>query len=51
MFRRIMEGEAISFKFEGQVEEVDINTFTHVIMNYTKVVEAAAKEVDENSPI
>lgn len=46
-----MEGEAISFKFEGQVEEVDINTFTHVIMNYAKVVEAAAKEVDENSPM
>ena len=51
MFRRIMEGEAISFKFEGQVEEVDINTFTHVMMNYAKVVEAAAKEVDENSPM
>lgn len=46
-----MEGEAISFKFEGQVEEVDINTFTHVMMNYAKVVEAAAKEVDENSPM
>ena len=51
MFRRIMEGEAISFKFEGQVEEVDINTFTHVMMNYAKVVEAAAKEIDENSPM
>lgn len=46
-----MEGEAISFKFEGQVEEVDINTFTHVMMNYAKVVEAAAKEIDENSPM
>ena len=46
-----MEGEAISFKCEGQVEEVDINTFTHVMMNYAKVVEAAAKEVDENSPM
>lgn len=46
-----MEGEAISFKFEGQVEEADINTFTHVMMNYAKVVEAAAKEVDENSPM
>lgn len=51
MFRRIIEGEAISFKFEGQVEEVDINTFTHVMMNYAKVIEAAAKEVDENSPM
>lgn len=46
-----MNGEAVSFKFDGQVEEVDINTFTHVMMNYAKVVEAAAKEVDENAPV
>lgn len=46
-----MNGEAVSFKFDGQVEEVDINTFTHVMINYAKVVEAAAKEVDENAPV
>lgn len=49
MFRRkSMESKEISVKFGGQVEQVDINTFTRILLDYSTVLSASCREVDEN---
>lgn len=43
-----MESKEISVKFGGQVEQVDVNTFTRILLDYSTVLSASCREVDEN---
>lgn len=40
-----VQSEAITVKFDGQDHQVDLDTFTQVLLNYSTVVQAAANEV------
>ena len=40
-----VQSETIKVKFDGQDHQVDLDTFTQVLLNYSTVVQAAAKEV------
>ncbi len=39
-----MAERSITVKFDGQAHQVDLGTFTHVLMNYSNVVRVAAQE-------
>ena len=43
-----MQNETITVKFDGQDHQVDLDTFTSVLLNYSTVVRAAADEVGVN---
>lgn len=48
MWRRTMESNTVTVKFGGQVESVDINTFTRVLLDYADVLRASCKLEDPN---
>lgn len=37
-------GEVVTVKFDGQSHQVDLDTFTHILINYSTVIQAAAAE-------
>ncbi|MCI1934696.1 MAG: hypothetical protein LKJ31_06310 [Atopobiaceae bacterium] len=39
-----MEDKTVTVKFEGQVEQVDVNTFTRILLDYAAVARAAGNE-------
>lgn len=43
-----MQNETITVKFDGQDHQVDLDTFTSVLINYSTVVRAAADEMGVN---
>lgn len=43
-----MQNETITVKFDGQDHQVDLDTFTSVLLNYSTVVRAAADELGVN---
>ena len=43
-----MQNETLTVKFDGQDHQVDLDTFTHVLINYSTVVRAAATELGVN---
>lgn len=52
MFGRfVMEARTVTVKFGGQVEAVDIGTFTRVLIDYSSILQAACKEEDPNAAI
>lgn len=44
--KHVMEAMPVSVKFGGQVEQVDLNTFTRVLLDYGIVLRAACAEED-----
>lgn len=49
--RRSMGDTAVSFKFGGDIEDVDIQTFTGVMLDYAEVVRASSRVIDPNARI
>ena len=43
-----MEKRGVVFKFEGEVEEISVETFTQAVLGYAQLVQATAQEVDPN---
>ncbi|MEG0072757.1 MAG: hypothetical protein RR692_06185, partial [Raoultibacter sp.] len=41
----------VTIKFDGQSHQVDINTFTKVLLNYATVIQAAADEAGIDDPV
>lgn len=48
MWRIPMAGQRVSVKFGGQIDQVDIHTFTRVLLDYTEVAKAAGRIADPN---
>lgn len=48
MWRRVLAEKRVSVKFGGQIDQVDVNTFTRVLLDYATVAQAAGREVDPN---
>ena len=46
-----MAETTVTVKFDGQAHQVDINTFTQVILDYSKVLQAAADEAGVEEPV
>lgn len=46
-----MAEKSITVKFDGQAHQVELGTFTQVLMNYSDVVRAAAKEAGIDEPV
>lgn len=46
-----MAETTVSVKFDGQAHQVDINTFTQVILDYSKVLQAAADAAGIDDPV
>ncbi len=44
----VMEKRGVVFKFEGEVEEISVETFTQAVLGYAQLVQATAQEVDPN---
>ena len=44
----VMDRRSVVFKFEGDVEEISVETFTQAVMGYSHLVQIAAKELDPN---
>ncbi len=52
MFGRfVMEAKTVTVKFGGQVEAVDVGTFTRVLIDYSSILQAACKEEDPNASV
>ena len=51
MWRRFMETKTVTVKFGGQVESVDVNTFTRVLLDYAGVLQASCKIDDPQAKI
>lgn len=51
MWRRKMESKTVTVKFGGQVESVDVNTFTRVLLDYTDVLRASCKLSDPSTAV
>ncbi len=52
MFGRfVVEAKTVTVKFGGQVEAVDVGTFTRVLLDYSSILQAACKEEDRNASI
>ncbi len=51
MWRKVMAEKRISVKFGGQIDQVDVNTFTRVLLDYSTVAQAAGREVDPNASL
>ena len=50
MFGRfVLDSKTVTVKFGGQVEAVDVGTFTRVLLDYSSVLQAACKEEDPNA--
>ncbi len=45
---RVVDAEPVVVKFGGDVEQIDVNTFTKVILDYTTVLNVACAEGDPN---
>lgn len=45
----VMEREKIVFKFDGDLEEISVETFTTAVMSYTKLLQMAATEINPSS--
>lgn len=44
----VMDRRSVVFKFEGDVEEISVETFTQAVMGYSHLVQIVAKELDPN---
>lgn len=51
MWRRRMDTKTVTVKFGGQVESVDVNTFTRVLLDYAEVLRLSCKLEDPNAAI
>lgn len=51
MWRRMMETKTVTVKFGGQVESVDVNTFTRILLDYAGVLQASCKIEDPQAKI
>lgn len=51
MWRRVMETKTVTVKFGGQVDAVDVNTFTRVLLDYSAVLQASCKSLDPGSSV
>ena len=52
MFGRfVMEARTVTVKFGGQVEAVDVGTFTRVLIDYSSILQAACKGEDPNAAV
>lgn len=45
------QNELVTVKFDGQAHQVDIDTFTQALLNYSTVIQAAASEVGATGDI
>ena len=48
---RVMAERSITIKFDGQLHQVDLNTFTKVLLDYSEVVRQSAQETGLDSPV
>lgn len=46
-----MDEKLVTVKFDGQAHQVDINTFTGVLLSYARVLQEAAKETNLVDPV
>lgn len=44
--RRLVEKKTVAVKFDGELEEVSVDTFVSVLLGYSRVLQEAAGEVD-----
>ena len=42
-----MERKGIVFKFEGEVEEISVETFTQAVLGYSRLVQESARQIDD----
>ncbi len=42
-----MERKGIVFKFEGEVEEISVETFTQAVLGYSRLVQESARQLDD----
>lgn len=42
-----MERKGIIFKFEGEVEEISVETFTQAVLGYSRLVQESARQIDD----
>lgn len=42
-----MERRGIVFKFEGEVEEISVETFTQAVLGYSKLIQESARQTDD----
>lgn len=45
MWRFVMERQGVVFKFEGNLEEVSVETFAQAVLGYSSLIQATAREV------
>ncbi len=48
---RVMAERSITIKFDGQLHQVDLNTFTQVLLDYATVVHECAQELSPSTQI
>ncbi len=47
----VVERESVCFKFEGELEEVSVETFTQAVMGYASMLQIAASEVSPETRV
>lgn len=43
--------QIVTIKFDGQAHQVDVHTFTNVVLDYSSILQMAAKEIGVESPV